>query len=392
MARSTLRASMATSRNAAFLVITLGLAGSWLLVFYAGGADSMVPHWYYVPILFAAARFGPMAALIVALVAGILAGPLTYVDVNAGIQQETARWITRTGFFIGIGQLMAWLVTPSLRPIGEELRIMGEEFTIRRGLANNEFLLRYQPILSLDQESFVGAEALIRWQHPTRGELSPAAFIETAESSLLICELTDFVLEEACRQAAEWRALAISQNRPPWHVAINLSGRDLERTDLVQKVSHALKKHDLPPELLHLELTESVLMMQGAVFQLSRLKRLGVKLVLDDFGTGFSSLSYLHRFPVDSLKIDRSLIADLRPEKSSQTLAGCIVNMAKSLGMNTIAEGLENEQQFRIGKELSFDYVQGFYFARPQRPAEIPKLIIGPVRVSPQQQEDSRHI
>jgi diguanylate cyclase len=379
LAKSALRASLATSRTGAFLIIAMSLVGSWLIVYLAGGANSMVPHWYYVPILFAAARFGLTAALIVAVIAGILAGPLTYVDVSAGVPQEVSRWVTRTGFFIGIGQLMAWLVTPSLRPIGQELWLLREEFSIRRALSNGEFFLRYQPILAFEQGAFTGAEALIRWQHPAHGELSPATFIKVAENSSLICDLSDFVIEEACRQAAEWRTIALSQNKTPWHVAINLSGRDLERSDLIQTISEALNKHHLPPELFHIELTENVLVFEAASSQMRKLKKLGIKIIVDDFGTGYSSLSYLHKFPVDMLKVDRSLIADLNPDKPSQALARGMVLLAKSLGLGTIAEGLENLEQLKIGKELEFDFVQGFYFAKPQKAEDVPKLIIASV-------------
>ncbi|MEX2517608.1 MAG: EAL domain-containing protein [Gammaproteobacteria bacterium] len=382
LARRTLRASLATSRNSALLVIALGLAGSWLIIYFAGGVNHMVPHWYYVPILFAAARFGPLATLVVALIAGMLAGPLTYGDVASHTPQDWSRWMSRAGFFLGIGQLMAWLVTPSLHPIGEELHLMREEFSIRKAIANNEFFLRYQPIFSLKSGTFVGAEALIRWQHPTRGELSPAAFMDVVESSSLIFDLSDFVIEEACRQAAEWRAVAMDMNKSPWYIAINLSGRDLGRPDLALKVSNALKTHQLSPECLHIELTESVMLLTGATFQLLQIKKLGVKLVVDDFGTGYSSLSYLHKFPFDILKIDRSLINDLGPSSSGQALAKSIVLLAKSLGLTTVAEGLENAEQFRIGKELGFDSTQGFYFARPMEADKIPQLIISPVPMS----------
>jgi len=378
LAKQTLRASVATSSTVAVPLIVLGLAASWLIVYYAGGGAYMVPHWYYLPILFAAARFGMTGAFVVAVIAGILAGPLTYHDVASATSQETSEWLTRTGFFIGIGVLMGWMVQPSLRPITEELHRLHKELAIRRALKHGEFFLRYQPILSLEQGSFVGVEALVRWQHPTQGELSPAAFIEIAEQSSLICDLSDFVIEEACRQAAEWRELALTQNKPPWYIAINLSARDLERPNLAQRISHALEKYELPAGLLHVELTESVLLFEGAEFQLRQLKKLGINLAVDDFGTGFSSLSYLHRFPVDILKIDRSLIADLTPEKPSQALANGMVLLSKSLGLRTIAEGMENIEQLKIGRGLKFDCAQGYYFAKPLKAEEIPKFLLSP--------------
>lgn len=379
LAHRALRASIATSRRGALAMIVGGLVGSWLIVFFAGGADNMVPHWYYIPILFAAARFGPVAALIVALFAGVLAGPLTYVEVATGTAQDPARWLTRTGFFIGIGQLMAWLFAPSLRPFGEEVRRLRDEHEIRKAIAKQEFSLVYQPVFSMQSQSFVGVEALIRWHHPERGVISPDTFIPIAEESKLIHEISDFVLEDACRQAAQWYQLAEKQDREPWFMAINLSGRDLLLPNLAAKVERALERHSLPPELLHIELTEGVLAHDEAVFQLRQLKRVGVYLSVDDFGTGYSSLSYLDRFPVDTLKIDRSLVKNLGPEPASQALAKGIVLLAHSLSLTTVAEGLETEEQLKIGQELGFHFVQGFLFARPMPPEEIPDLFSTPV-------------
>ncbi|WP_038054070.1 bifunctional diguanylate cyclase/phosphodiesterase [Thioalkalivibrio sp. ALJ1] len=376
LARSTLRAWVGMSFVSASLLIIGGLTLSWVIVYTAGGADSIVPHLYYVPILFAAARFGAGAALAVALVAGVLAGPLTPVDVSAGIAQETERWLTRTGFFVGIGQLMAWLVIPALHPVTEELRRMRQELDIRRGLRHNEFFLRYQPIYSLEQERYVGAEALIRWQHPIRGELAPADFLEVAEDSALIHDISDLALNEGCLQATAWKALAAEHGRPPWHVAINLSARDLLRPEMAAHVASAVERHHLPPDLLHLELTETVLALDDSTDALNQLKSLGVQLAIDDFGTGYSSLAYLNRFPIDILKIDRHLISGLGLAASARDLSRGIVLLAESLGLRTIAEGVETGEQLSISRELQFDCIQGYYFARPLLADEIPYLLL----------------
>ncbi|WP_018866082.1 MULTISPECIES: bifunctional diguanylate cyclase/phosphodiesterase [unclassified Thioalkalivibrio] len=376
LARTTLRAWVGMSFVTASALILGGLILSWLIVYTAGGADSIVPHFYYVPILFAAARFGASTALVVALVAGVLAGPLTPVDVAAGTAQETERWLTRTGFFIGIGQLMAWLVIPALHPVTEELRRMRQEFDIRRGLRHNEFFLRYQPIYSLELERHVGVEALIRWQHPIRGELAPADFLDVAEDSSLIHDISDRVLNEGCRQAAEWRAQATEHGHPPWYVAINLSAHDIVRPEMAAHVAAALERHQLPPELLHIELTETVLAMDNATDTLHQFKSLGVPLAIDDFGTGYSSLAYLNRFPIDILKIDRQLISGLGLDPSARDLSRGIVLLADSLGLRTIAEGVETREQLEIGRQLRFDCVQGYYFARPLLAKEIPALLL----------------
>jgi len=386
LAHSTLRASVATSRRGALVIITSSLAGSWLVIFMAGGADSMVPHLYYVPILFAAARFGPVAALVVACIAGILAGPLTYVDVAQATTQDPARWLTRTGYFIGIGQLMAWLVGPSLIPITEEIRRLRKEREIRKGLANGEFFLQYQPVYSLADDSYPVVEALIRWQHPVQGHQSPAGFMAAAEECHLIHEITDFVLDEACRQASQWRKLAWARNQTPWAVAVNISGRNLELPDLATRVRKTLERHDLPPELLHIEVTESALALENSAFQLRQLKKLGICLAIDDFGTGYSSLSYLNRFPADTLKIDRSLIATLSPDKSSQALARGMILLARSMGMTTVAEGIENGTQLKVGRALEFDYAQGYHLSRPMDAGDIPAFLLAD-ELPPEQSE-----
>ncbi len=375
LARRTLRASVALSFWQSTGLILVGLAASWLIVHLAGGAGTMVPHWYYVPILFAATRFGPLAAFITAVLAGIMAGPLTFESVAAGSFQEASKWFTRAGFFIGIGQVTAWLLAPSLRPLGEEVRRVRTEHRIRRALARNEFFLVYQPIYSVSENRFCGVEALVRWQHPEQGELSPAHFMDVIEESDLIHELSDFVIEEACRQAARWRQDVLSQGDKPWYMAINLSARDLERPELAKHIAEVIERYDLPPELLMIELTEGVLAMDEAGFTLQKLRKLGVRVAIDDFGTGWSSLAYLKRFPVDIIKIDRSLIANLGPSESSQALARGVIALARSLGLATIAEGLETDEQLAIGRELEFDYVQGYLLSRPQPPTCLTELL-----------------
>ncbi|WP_231367713.1 MULTISPECIES: bifunctional diguanylate cyclase/phosphodiesterase [unclassified Thioalkalivibrio] len=376
LARSTLRSWVGMSFLSATLIVILGLLVSWSVTYLAGGADNLVPHLYYVPILIAAARFGPGAALIVALTAGILAGPLTYVDVAAGTAQETERWLTRTAFFVGIGQLMAWLVIPALTPVTEELRRMRQEFDIRRGLRHNEFFLRYQPIYSSRQRRFVGVEALIRWQHPVHGELTPVDFLDVAEGSSLIHDIGKLVIAEACRQTEDWKTLAEAQGQEPWYTAINLSARDLIRPELAYDVASALKRHHLPPELLTIELTETVLALEDAEPALEALNHLGVQLAIDDFGTGYSSLAYLNRFPIDTLKLDRQLVSRLDHDPSAEDLARGIVLLASSLGLKMVAEGVETQKQVELGHDLDFDLMQGFYFARPLRSDEVPALLL----------------
>ncbi|NEZ03957.1 EAL domain-containing protein [Wenzhouxiangella sp. XN201] len=379
LAYRALRASVGLSRRASLSLIFIGLLVSWLLSYVTGGAEVLAPHWYYLPILFAATRFGPLAALIVACMAGVIAGPLTPADVETGRPQELVQWLSRAGFFILIGQVSGWLLSPLIRhPLAEEVRRLSIEHRIRSAIHQREFHLVYQPIHSIAQGRHVGVEALIRWIHPTLGMIAPDEFMSVAEETDLIHAISDFVLEEACRQAAEWRRLAHSKGCEPWQIAVNLSARDMDRPELARVIEEVLARHELPPELLILELTESALALDGSSFQLYQLRKLGIRLAVDDFGTGYSSLSYLDRFPVDILKIDQTLVAKLGPEESSQRLTRAIVGLANAMELTTIAEGIETAEQLEIGRQIGFDLVQGYHFERPQAGEDIPALMLAP--------------
>ncbi len=234
------------------------------------------------------------------------------------------------------------------------------ERDLRSALERNEFELRYQPMIDLQTGVVAGAEALIRWRHPVEGMLSPDRFIPIAEESGLIVTLGLWVLEEACAQAVQWRS-------PDMTISVNVSGRQIQDPDLVTHVVEILDRTGLPPERLVLEITESVLMFDGAkaAQRLAQLRRLGVKIALDDFGTGFSSLSYLHRFPVDAVKIDRSFIEALGTDAHSSAIVTAIISMTSALGIAAIAEGVETLAQLTAVRELGSTQAQGFYFAEP---------------------------
>ena len=377
-ARGTLRASVATSRPVALAMILAGLAGSWLVTHLAGGADQVVPHLFYVPILFAAARFGPLAALVVALASGVLAGPFTYVDVAAASSQEAARWLTRTGFFVLIGLLMAWLMRSSLPSLGDEIRRLRDERDLRRGIEEGELFLHYQPIVATGTERVVGVEALVRWRHPERGELGPGAFLPLAEQSELIERIGTFVLETACRQAAAWADVATRAGRTPWFVSVNLCGREVESPRLVERVRHGIERSGLAPTNLCLEITESVLLEESpsTVAELHELQRLGVRVAVDDFGTGYSSLAYLRTLPVDLVKVDRTLTVDLDDDPGAQALAGGVVQLCRVLGVAVVAEGIEVSMQGKRVADLDYDLAQGFHYARPMCDEELTDLLL----------------
>jgi diguanylate cyclase (GGDEF)-like protein/PAS domain S-box-containing protein len=234
---------------------------------------------------------------------------------------------------------------------------------LRRALERGEFVLHYQPLIDLSSETVIGAEALIRWNHPELGLVPPARFIPIAEDTGLIVPIGEWVMQEACRQAMAWN----KAGHPGMTVAVNLSAVQFKRGNVEQTVIHALAQSGLDPALLELELTESILIqnVEQVLATVKRLKLLGVKLSIDDFGTGYSSLSYLKRFDIDKLKIDQSFIRDLATDPDDAAIVRAIIQMARSLNLKTIAEGVENSdmpEQLRI---FQCDEAQGYHFARP---------------------------
>jgi len=237
------------------------------------------------------------------------------------------------------------------------------EADLRRALARDELTLHYQPTVDLATGEIAGFEALVRWRHPTRGMISPLDFIGIAESTGLIVPLGRWVLAEACRQAVAWGAGKTRRLK----MAVNVSVRQFEHGDLSALVAEVLAETGMPVDQLCLEMTESVLLTDTDenLTQLQRLKALGVTLAMDDFGTGYSSLGYLRRYPMDILKIDRSFVDRLGGDREDEALVRTIVGLGKSLGMATVAEGIEEEVQLAALRELHCDYGQGYLLSRP---------------------------
>ncbi len=245
------------------------------------------------------------------------------------------------------------------------------ERALGRALEQGELRLHYQPIVSLDGRQTEGTEALVRWQDPELGMRSPAEFIPVAEKSSLILRLGEWVIGEACRQAALWRADGRHNELLP--VNVNLAARQLADERLPEVVRAAVAQVGLDPGDLALEITESALIEDAEVpaKTLAELRDLGVGVMLDDFGTGYSSLSYLQRFPVDVLKIDRSFVASLSEGSPASAIVGAIVGMGHALGLRVVAEGIETEEQAAEALRLGCDSAQGFLFARPATAATI---------------------
>lgn len=255
------------------------------------------------------------------------------------------------------------------------------ENAMRRGLDAGEFDVHYQPLLDATTGTVISLEALMRWRHPTRGMVPPGEFIPVAEETGLIVPLTRYVLTRVCRQIAVWRSNLGLEIK----VAINLSGRTFELSEVGEMIRAALAQNGIPATLLEIELTETVLMAGQAKARavIEDLKRVGVSLSIDDFGTGYSSLAYLRAFAIDYLKIDRSFVRDIPGDENSETIVRTVIGMAHSLGLQVVAEGVENEAQWQFLHKAGCDVVQGFLFGRPVPTVEIAERLLSDKANSP---------
>ena len=244
----------------------------------------------------------------------------------------------------------------------ERLRL---EADLHHAIQRREFLLHYQPIISLETGRLTAFEALVRWQHPERGMVPPDVFIPIAEETGQILPLGRWVLEEACRQMRAWHDRIASGKDVS--IAVNLSARQFEKPDLVDEVVESLQRSGLAPAHLHLEMTESVVMARTRENQerLRRLRELGIKLLIDDFGTGYSSLASLQSFALDALKIDRSFVMGMEFEDSKTEIVRTVLALARSLGLEVVAEGIESPRALEMLRELDCHYGQGYFFSSP---------------------------
>lgn len=251
--------------------------------------------------------------------------------------------------------------------------ILAIESQLRFALERDEFLLYYQPLIETLTGRVLSAEALLRWNHPMQGILSPARFIDVAEESGLIVQIGTWVIREACKQLASWVARGLT----PITLAVNLSASQFRQQDLAQTLEQLLTENCLPGHLLDIEVTESVVMedAEATIQTIESIKRMGLQLSIDDFGTGYSSLSYLKRFKADKLKIDRSFVCDIPGDPDDSAIARAIINMAQSLNMKVVAEGVESIQQWRFLADQGCDLVQGYLLASPMVADEFAELL-----------------
>ena len=246
---------------------------------------------------------------------------------------------------------------------------------LERALQTDELHIEYQPIVRLTDGGIVGLEALLRWRHPERGPVSPAEFVPLAEETGMIVEIGEWVLRTAAAQAVAWRRQLPTST--PLSLSVNVSGRQLQTQELVGTVERIVRETGITPVDLVLELTESSLMddVDVVVARLTELKRLGVRIAVDDFGTGFSSLGYLEQFPVDILKVAKPFVDGVHEDRRKAGLAQSVVNLAMSLELRTVAEGIELDEQRRRLIELGCELGQGYLFARPLAVAAVPAAL-----------------
>ncbi len=290
---------------------------------------------------------------------GIAVGPAVYHEPDEMLRDADAAMYTAKS----AGKARCEVFDAAMRELA--LARLQLESDMRRGLERHEFCLHYQPILALDGDRLVGFEALVRWQHPERGLLSPTEFIPIAEETNLIGPLGWWVLEEACRQMKEWHNSFPCE--PPLKISVNLSSKQFLQADLAAEIKRLLSQVGLDPHYLKLEITESAIMddPDAASVMLADLRALGIQVCIDDFGTGYSSLNYLHRFAVDTLKIDQSFVQQMGNAEENMQIVQSIVGLAHNLSIDVIAEGVETEGQRRCLASLNCEYGQGYFFSRP---------------------------
>ena len=254
------------------------------------------------------------------------------------------------------------------------------EADLRRCVNRDEIEIHYQPKLEMSTKTMVGMEALVRWQHPDKGIISPDEFIPLAEETGFINQIGLWVMVGACLQAKTWH----DQGYGPYAVSVNLSGVQLEHGDIIQQVRQVLDETAIAPEMFELEITESTIMRdpERVIDILNELKDMGVRLAVDDFGTGYSSLHYLKRFPIDTLKIDAAFVRDVQTDADDVAIIKSIIALADTMHLKVVAEGVETRAQYEILQALGCDYIQGYYVCHPMSSDDLERRVLEKIATS----------
>lgn len=368
-----------------------GLALCWAIELASGGASVVPPHLFYIPILFAGLRFGARASFVTALAAGILAGPLMYADVSEGTTQQLSEWVARLLFFVVIGQILTAMAAVAVEGSRKEIEDLDAGRALARAMDESRFEVFFQPIVSFGEHGRVtGAEALVRLHDPERGIVAPDEFIPTAECTGMIRPLGELVLRSACEQLVSWRRSGLVD--ADFTLSVNVSPRQLDAADFPDRVAGVLRETAMDPAQLQLEITETALAEHPDQFtaSLHSLRRLGVCLALDDFGTGHSTLAEVQRLPVAVIKIDRVFVAALGDGNGDgdRAIAENVVSLGRSLGLTTVAEGVETAAQADVLARMGCDRGQGFLYGRPVPGAQFALSLMAAAGTGPRRVED----
>ncbi len=322
---------------------------------------------------FAAVRFGVGGGVLSALAVRVLVGLLLPQTVASRLPRVGEGWVTGTLMVGLVGGFVGLIARPATRSALERHECRAKAVEIRKGLANGEFFLLFQPIFVAETGRLSGAEALIRWRHRRHEVRSPNAFIPVAESSDLIFELDDWVLENAARQLAEWRADGVVDEK--FLVGVNVSGRELDHPLLAQRCASIVQAAGVPPGNVVIEITETALgeNVSDGYGHLEELRAAGFTLALDDFGVGYSSLGRLQQSTFDAIKIDRSFVSAAAENSTDLALVSTVIRLAHRLGCIAIAEGVETVEQQQLLRSLHCDRLQGYLLGLPEHPSELAK-------------------
>lgn len=344
------------------------------LTYLVGGTSSLPPHWFYLPIVIAGARFGVPGALVVAAASGLLVGPAMPAEVAQGTPQETSDWLIRTLFFAAIGALVTALMRQAARGIERERQQVASARRLDDALRYEQFHLHFQPIVSAATGQVTGAEALLRWETPERGLIPPETFVPVAEQTGRIIPIGSWVLDEACSQLQAWGRFL---GELPLVMSVNVSAVQLDEGNLVALVHNTLERHGLKPASLCLEITETSLMpnLEESAEILEDLRDLGVSVAIDDFGKGLSSLSYLRSLPFDTIKIDGQFLQQLGEKRDADMMVDSIARLGQDLNKTTVAERVETALQWERVVASGCTHGQGYLFAPPLPPAAFLALL-----------------
>lgn len=350
------------SRVAAAGAILIALAGAWIGSYLLGGSQSPGPHLFYVAIPLAAVRFEWPGAVATALAAGLMSGPLLAADVESKTPQSAGEWFLRSVIFLAFSVFIAALVEGPHPTVRGRLQDAVVSTRLIRAIKHGEIEVFYQPIYRLLDGKLAAVEALVRWCSSPGHCIAPGEFLPSAERTGVISRVDRYVLEESITVVKGWTDLERQVT-----LSVNFSTVTLARPDLLNEVRRLLELHNFDPSRLEVEITESALVddLPTAVRHIEAMRALGIKIAIDDFGSGHASLNYLHQFPADVVKLDRSLLTAASDDERSRRLLEGVVDLCGRIDMHVVAEGVETGEQLAIARAANVSMVQGFLFGRP---------------------------